>query len=771
MAHMLTNTRKTGQICPESPLQKGLRRDARLLADIFISYASRDLHRVEPVVRHLAEAGYSVWWDRKLQGGTMFSREIEAEVQKAKVVIVVWSPASLESRWVADEVDLALQTGKLVPIAVDGVKAPMGFRQIQTIDFSSWGGGQEPCLETLLNAVTHHMAGATPETKEDTPRPAREINEASIAVLPFVDMSPEKDQEYFTDGISEELLNLLAKIPHLQVTARTSSFSFKNSDKQLSEIGEILGVAHILEGSMRKAGNRIRVTAQLIRTDTNFHVWSETYNGTLDDIFEVQDEIAASIVKALKEHLLGDIAVPEAQSCNSVEAYELYIKGQQLLTRRVASEMEEARDCFEQALQNDPNYAPAMVGLADAHFLLSESPGCYGKTPVFEAAERAMPLLKRALEIDPNLAEAYTIRSMGRQIEGRHEDAIADAQKATELNPNSVRAWRVMMQSLVFGGDPKIYQDEIQSKTLQLDPLSRVDLFNSAGALMNMNKMDEANELLARIRQNDSSSQFANMGEIILDITQGNYKEVLRRYLDHPEIRLGQVGSWGLLETLTSFGYAQQIEHLDKLQALQTYCVHGNLLEANRLGEELERDAAEYLKNSFGAAIISFWHSLSGRYERVLEILGRYIPEDPEKWGPLFNPNDFYYGARLCFLAAIELEREDLCRFFDRKIEELVNIMEADPDGTQTECFRLKAILAASRGNTETALTALESYFDRLPILAIEVAHDETFKSLSQEPRFLSLIEKCRARIASEKLAAFEAGLLPPGPQLTQPVD
>ncbi|TNE57369.1 MAG: TIR domain-containing protein [Alphaproteobacteria bacterium] len=752
-------------------LLKSKRRDAKHLADIFISYASRDLHRVEPVVRHLTESGYSVWWDRKLQGGTMFSREIEAEVQKARVVIVVWSPASLESRWVADEVDLALQTGKLVPIAVDGVKAPMGFRQIQTIDFSSWGGGQEPCLETLLNAVSHHMAGTTPETKEEVPRPAREINEASIAVLPFVDMSPEKDQEYFTDGISEELLNLLAKIPHLQVTARTSSFSFKNSDKQLSEIGELLGVAHILEGSMRKAGNRIRVTAQLIRTDTNFHVWSETYNGTLDDIFEVQDEIAASIVKALKEHLLGDVAVPEAQSCNSVEAYELYIKGQQLLARRVASEMEEARDCFEQALQSDPNYAPAMVGLADAYFLLSNSPGCYGQTPVFEAAAKAMPLLKKALEIDPNLAEAYTIRSMGRQIEGRHEDAIADAKKATELNPNSVRAWRVMMQSLVFGGDPKVYQEDIQSKTLQLDPLSRVDLFNSAGELMELNKIDEANECLTRIRQVDASSQFVDMGEIILDVTQGNYKEALRRFADRPELRHNQVGAWSLLETLTSFGYGPQIEQLDKLQAMQVYCVHGNLLEANRLGEEIERDAAEYLQNSFGAAIISFWHSLSGRHDRVLEILGRYIPDDPNKWGPLFNPNDFYYGARLCFLAAIELGREDLCAFFDRKFEERVKIMEADTAGVRTECFRLKAILAASRGDTETALTALENYFGRLPILAIEITHDETFKSLSQEPRFLALIEKCRARIASEKLAAFEAGLLPPAPALTSTSD
>ena len=184
---------------------------------------------------------------------------------------------------------------------------------------------------------------------------------ASIAVLPFTDMSQAKDQEYFADGISEELLNLLAKIPQLQVTARTSSFAFKGKETGIPEIARTLHVAHVLEGSVRKAGNSVRITVQLIKASTDTHLWSQTYDRKLDDIFAIQDEIAADVVKQLKVTLLGE--GPKARTTDP-EAYAFYLQAVQLGRLRTAEAYEQSDALYQKVLAIDPRYAPAWGGLA-----------------------------------------------------------------------------------------------------------------------------------------------------------------------------------------------------------------------------------------------------------------------------------------------------------------------------------------------------------------------------------------------------------------------
>ena len=180
-------------------------------------------------------------------------------------------------------------------------------------------------------------------------------------MLPFVNMSRDKDQEYFSDGISEELLNLLAKIPQLQVTARTSSFSFKGKEIAIPEIARTLHVAHVLEGSVRKAGNSVRITAQLINAGTDTHLWSQTYDRKLDDIFAIQDEIAADVVKQLKVTLLG--AAPKARTTDP-EAYALYLQAVQLGRQGTAEAFKQSDALYRKVLAIDPRYAPAWDGLA-----------------------------------------------------------------------------------------------------------------------------------------------------------------------------------------------------------------------------------------------------------------------------------------------------------------------------------------------------------------------------------------------------------------------
>jgi TolB-like protein/Flp pilus assembly protein TadD len=226
------------------------------------------------------------------------------------------------------------------------------------------------------------------------------VSAQSIAVLPFVDMSQSKDQEYFSDGISEELLNLLAKIPQLQVTARTSSFAFKGKGTGIAEIARTLHVAHVLEGSVRKAGNSVRITAQLIRAGTDTHLWSQTYDRKLDDIFAIQDEIAADVVKQLKVTLLG--AAPKARTTDP-EAYAMYLQAVQLGRQATAEAFQQSDALYRKVLAIDPRYAPAWDGLA-RNFINETNLGLLSNKEGFAQAREAA---ERALAIDPDYAPAH----------------------------------------------------------------------------------------------------------------------------------------------------------------------------------------------------------------------------------------------------------------------------------------------------------------------------------------------------------------------------
>src|SRR5437660_5095136 len=257
--------------------------------------------------------------------------------------------------------------------------------------------------------------------------------EKSIAVLPFVDMSAGKDQEYFSDGISEELLNPLAKIPQLQVTARTSSFAFKGKEIGVPEIARTLHVAHVLEGSVRKAGNSVRITAQLIKAGTDTHLWSQTYDRKLDDIFAIQDEIAADVVKQLKVTLLG--AAPKARTTDP-EAYALYLQAVQLGRQFTAEPFQQSDALYRKVLAIDPRYAPAWYGLA-RNFGNETGQGLLpGKEGFAQAREAAV----RALAIDPDYAPAHA--QLGWIAMYGDSDLVGAAQhleRALALDPADLR--------------------------------------------------------------------------------------------------------------------------------------------------------------------------------------------------------------------------------------------------------------------------------------------------------------------------------------------
>src|SRR5438132_6470423 len=297
------------------------------------------------------------------------------------------------------------------------------------------------------------------------------IPENSIAVLPFVNMSEDKANEYFSDGISEELLNLLAKIPQLQVTARTSSFAFKGKEIGVPEIARTLHVANVLEGSVRKAGNSVRITAQLIKAGTDTHLWSQTYDRKLDDIFAIQDEIAADVVKQLKVTLLG--AAPKARTTDP-EAYALYLQAVQLGRQFTAEPFQQSDALYRKVLAIDPRYAPASYGLA-RNFGNETGQGLLpGKEGFAQAREAAV----RALAIDPDYAPAHA--QLGWIAMYGDSDLVGAAQhleRALALDPADLRVLTTSVTLLQSLGrlDEALALEEA---AVRRDPVNVTTLFN-----------------------------------------------------------------------------------------------------------------------------------------------------------------------------------------------------------------------------------------------------------------------------------------------------
>ena len=319
----------------------------------------------------------------------------------------------------------------------------------------------------------------------------------SIAVLPFVNMSSDEEQEFFSDGITEEILNSLASIKELKVAGRTSSFAFKGQNDDLRRIGDALGVNHILEGSVRKSGDQVRITAQLVQVDDGFHVWSETYDRKLVDIFAIQDEIANEILRQLKTRLLGDAAKPAEARRTDPVVYALYLKAKQRIYTRIGSEIEMAVEELDQAIQLDTQYAPAYAQRGIATILLSEEQ--YGDIPNLEANRRGKRFIDNALKLDPDHADAWSALGLyyGKDT-ATLEDSIDALAKALELNPNSIDASNWLQISLSEVGDLTGALEILEEMTNR-DPLYRPAFSNAMQKFNSAGQPEKAEALLERM--------------------------------------------------------------------------------------------------------------------------------------------------------------------------------------------------------------------------------------------------------------------------------
>ncbi|MFQ5652758.1 MAG: protein kinase [bacterium] len=315
-----------------------------------------------------------------------------------------------------------------------------------------------------LNSLKKELESeATKETA------AEEKAAPSIAVLPFVDMSPEKDQEYFCDGMAEDLIDTFTKLEGLQVVSRTSAFQFKGKELSIQKIGAELKVNHVLEGSVRKAANRLRITAQLINVADGYHLWSEKYDRELEDVFAIQDDIASTIVNTLKVKLVGEPEVPLIKRyTENLEAYQLYLKGRYFWNKRHQGELQQAMAFFNQTIEKEPTHALAYTGLADSFFII----GHYCYLPPKEAFLKAKAFAQKALEIDDALAEAHTSMAVAKwAYDWDWSAGEQEFRRAIELNPGyATTYWWYAYCLTVLGRTDESFA-HIRSAQ-ELDPLS-----------------------------------------------------------------------------------------------------------------------------------------------------------------------------------------------------------------------------------------------------------------------------------------------------------
>jgi adenylate cyclase len=409
------------------------------MADVFVSYARSDKARVAPLVAQIQAQGWSVWWDPAIDAGQQFDDQIDAELQAASAVLVVWTPTSVASRWVRGEARDAAERGILVPVRFEDARLPIDVRAIQTTDLDKWG--QDPAsapfqdLLRSLGAVIKRQrahqsvksaAGSAPTAVAVAPR-------VTVCVLPFANMSGDQEQEYFSDGITEDIITDLSKVSALAVVSRNSAFMYKGQHVDVPKLARELKVGHVLEGSVRKAGGRVRITAQLVDGATNDHVWAERYDRDLKDIFTLQDEISEAIVKALKLKLLPEEKKAiEQRGTDNVEAYNLYLMARQSYVTGHEADVRRAdaimRLC-SRAVEIDPGYSRAWalmaIGLMNLRFVHGRK-GDDGLVPA-----------ERALALDANLAEAHAVKARILSQHGRHDEAAAEIDVALRLDPES----------------------------------------------------------------------------------------------------------------------------------------------------------------------------------------------------------------------------------------------------------------------------------------------------------------------------------------------
>jgi TolB-like protein/cytochrome c-type biogenesis protein CcmH/NrfG len=592
----------------------------------------------------------------------------------------------------------------------------------------------------------------------------------TIAVLPFANMSGDPEQEFFSDGISEELLNVLAKVNGLQVTSRTSAFAFKGKDISIPKIAAELGVKHVLEGSVRMAGDRVRITAQLIEVETDSHLWSESYDRELADIFAVQDEIAAKVGEALKVALLGADSRPIRPSAEtSIEVYSDYLLARQKRANISFPNLAEAERLLNNVIERDPDYAPAYAALAGTYQNMVK----WGFFSSSEASARMMPLVERALSLDGDLAEAWQHLAYVRQANGDFEGARVAEERALDLDPQNRVVLNGQMNRWWYTHEPEralVYADEL----LRVDPLSP-QVYHSIGLLYGrLGRFDDLERMLERIRSIDPQSNVYFWGASNLASSRGDLvtalgllEEATKIDPDDPEGPSFIARIYFDLGDVTAAEYwTDSALRVDpeapwvKVMAALRHLYRDEEAEAVAIARELARPGSHNRLASRGVAlrIVALPDSTAGNYE---EIIARCLTNYPELADGVFPTGrlslEISYASE-AFIVTLDLAAAYLQAGEKTKADSLLSLVESELPhwqgaGAWDWGYGIADVeLYALRGEKERALAALREhaaagmrYMWRWQLL-----YNPNLESIRDTPEFAAIVAEIEADMAAQ---------------------
>ena len=453
--------------------------------DVFVSYSRQDNDKVMELTAKLRSAGVRMWMDvRNIDGAAMWGEEIVNALSKSKVLLLLVSKSSVASQNVVKEVLLASERkGHILPIDLEQTEIPVSLKYalagIQHIEY--FRGDPDAHMSAILRAlervgvnlaVPQPVNSPAPRAEAHAPNaqaPEADTSEAlkrsgALAVLPFDNISPDEKADYFSDGLTEELIARLSLVKEIELVSRWASMQFKDAKKDIKAVGRELGARYIVGGGVRKFQDSVRITVQLVDVVTNRQIWGDTYKGKLDDIFEIQEQVAKQIVEALKLKLSFSekLSLTKRQTDN-VQAYDLYLRGQDYLYRLTKRSVEYAIQLFEKAIELDPRYAAAYAACSGAYGQMYQY---FSRRDDFR--EKAQEFSFKALMYDSNLPEAYAAMGLSYFIWGKFEEAAASGRKAIELDPdNFIAYWtlgRIHFTTGKFAEALELFQKVVELK-------------------------------------------------------------------------------------------------------------------------------------------------------------------------------------------------------------------------------------------------------------------------------------------------------------------
>jgi TolB-like protein len=609
----------------------------------------------------------------------------------------------------------------------------------------------------------------------------------TIAVLPFANMSGDPEQEFFSDGISEELLNVLAKVKGLQVTSRTSAFAFKGTNTSVPEIAEKLGVEHVLEGSVRMAGDRVRITAQLIEVETDSHLWSESYDRVLSDIFAVQDEIAKEVGEALKVALLGADSRPIRPSREtSIEVYSDYLLARQKLANPTVGATDEAERLLKSVIERDPKYAPAYAALAGTY----QARARWGWLSLSNALARMRPLVEHALSLDRDLAEAWQRLAYVDQASGDLESARTARERALELGPQDPFVLFSQIVYWLFSHEPErglVFADE----WLRVDPMSPKALSWVSYLYERLERHDDANQILERIRLIDSQNIYYWWNRAFYSSNRGDLVTAIRSMEENAAIDPSEgmgpatIALWyfDLGDVAAAEFWKEASLQRDpesprgRLAAAILHLYHNEQTAALAVSREIvQRDARNKQEFASALRIIAASDLAAGNYQDIIDRYVSYFPVLAD--GKLPGHHLALEGVFIpdAFRVALDLAAAYLRAGEKAKADSLLSLIESElshwPKRIDPGFGFADVGLHALRGDKDRALAALREHV----VMGTrfwwrwELLYNPNLKSIRDTPEFATIVAEIEADMATQLARVREMernGELEPIPEVS----